>query len=90
MKMIFLVPIISYDETWISHIIPECKKDSIHWKHFNSPHIRKFKIVPLLKKVLASVFWDRKGVIHAEYSSYGNIINAENYCETLKELKRSI
>lgn len=86
----FLDHIVTCDETWISHITPESKRDSMQWKHLNSPRVKKFKTVLSPKKVLATVFWDRRGVIHAEYLKYGNTVNADGYCATLKRVKRAI
>jgi histone-lysine N-methyltransferase SETMAR len=39
---------------------------------------------------MASVFWDRKGVILVDYMVRGTIINAQAYCETLKKLRSAI
>ena len=35
--------IVTGDETWLSHITPESKQKSLHWKHTNSPESKKFK-----------------------------------------------
>lgn len=86
----FLDRIVTCDETWISHITPECKRDSMQWKHVTSPRVKKFKTVLSPKKVLATVFWDRRGIIHVEYLKYGNTVNAAGYCETLKRVRRAI
>jgi [histone H3]-lysine36 N-dimethyltransferase SETMAR len=86
----FLNRIVTCDETWVSHITPENKVDSMQWKHQTSPRVRKFKQVLSPKKVLASAFWDRKGMILLEFLPYGNTVNADRYCEYLKKLKRAI
>ena len=36
------------------------------------------------------VFWDRKGILLAEFMASGTTITSEVYCETLNELWRSI
>jgi histone-lysine N-methyltransferase SETMAR len=41
-------------------------------------------------KVMASVFWDRKGLLLCEFMPAGTTINANRYCETLKNLHRAI
>ncbi|KAL4089589.1 hypothetical protein QTP88_024602 [Uroleucon formosanum] len=42
------------------------------------------------KKIMASVFWDHKGIILIEYLPRGETINAARYCEILKKLRRAI
>jgi len=36
------------------------------------------------------VFWDRQGVLLAEFLPHGTTINSVVYCETLKKLRRAI
>jgi len=39
---------------------------------------------------MATVFWDRKGVVPVKCMPKGYTINAEEYCNTLKELRRNV
>jgi glycine cleavage system protein P-like pyridoxal-binding family len=39
---------------------------------------------------MATVFWDRKGVLLIEFTEPGTTITSEMYCETLKKLHRAI
>ena len=39
---------------------------------------------------MATVFWDRKGVLLVDFMANGNTINADRCCETLKKLRRAI
>lgn len=39
---------------------------------------------------MASVFWDRKGIILIDFLLQGQTINATRHCETLQKLKRAI
>jgi hypothetical protein len=36
------------------------------------------------RKLMASVFWDRKGVLMVEFIKQGTTITSEVYCEMLK------
>jgi len=38
---------------------------------------------------MATVFWDRKGVLLIEFMEPGTTITSETYCETLKKLHRA-
>jgi len=39
---------------------------------------------------MATVFWDRKGILLIEFMAPGTTITSEVYCETLNKLRRSI
>jgi hypothetical protein len=42
------------------------------------------------KKMMASVFWDRKGILLTEFMAPGTTIKSEVYYEMLNKLQRSI
>ena len=52
----FLSRIITTDETWVHHYIPESKNVSVEWRHSSSPPPKKFKRQPSAGKVMATVF----------------------------------
>jgi hypothetical protein len=66
------------DETWVSSVNVETKKQSKQWKHTYSPNkLKKLNKHLPARKLMATVFWDRKGVlvvdgIHAT-RDYNNI-----------------
>jgi len=82
--------IVTGDETWVSHITPESKQKSLHWKHTGSPKRKKFKQTFSIRKIMCTVFWDRQGVLLVEFLPQGTTINSAVYCETLKKLRRAI
>ena len=86
----FLHRIVTGDETWIHQFEPESKRQSMQWRHVISPPPRKFKAVPSMKKIMATVFWDASGVLLVDILPDGQTINADRYIETLKKLKRAI
>ncbi|GFR98135.1 histone-lysine N-methyltransferase SETMAR [Elysia marginata] len=55
--------LITGDETWVHLNTPETKRDSMAWKHPSSPVTKKFKVQRTAAKLIATVFWDAKGVI---------------------------
>jgi histone-lysine N-methyltransferase SETMAR len=57
----FLDRIITGDETWSHHYEPESKRQSMEWRHVNSPSKKKFKTLPSAGKVMCTVFWDTIG-----------------------------
>ncbi|GFO21941.1 histone-lysine N-methyltransferase SETMAR [Plakobranchus ocellatus] len=64
--------------------------DSMTWKHPSSPVTKKFKVQRSAAKVMATVFWDAKGVILLDILPQGQCINAARYCSTLDRLKEAI
>jgi len=82
--------IVSGDETWVSHITPESKVQSLHLKLTGSPKKKKFKQMISTRKIMCTVFWDRQGVLLVEFLPQGTAINSAVYCETLKKLRHAI
>ncbi|GFU20376.1 mariner Mos1 transposase [Trichonephila clavipes] len=85
----FLDSIVTGDETWVHYTTPETRQ-SKQWKHPSSPKAKKFKQILSAGKIMASIFWDRKGVLLCEFMPRGTTINADRYCETLNKLRRAI
>ena len=52
------------DETWIHHYTPETKEQSKQWLEAGSRAPLKVKTVQSAGKVIASVFWDAKGILY--------------------------
>jgi hypothetical protein len=66
----------------------ETKEQSKQWMHTHSPNKpKKFKQTLSARKLMASVVWDRKGVLRVVMQQ-GITVPSEVYCETLKELRR--
>jgi hypothetical protein len=42
------------------------------------------------KKIMASVFSDRKGILLVDFMHFGSTINAAAYCDTLTRLRQAI
>ena len=78
----FLDNIITGDETWVLHYEPECKGQSMEWKHPHSPQ-EKFKSQPSAGKLMLTVFWDSQGPILEHYHEIGSTINSAHYSEVL-------
>ena len=71
--------IIRGDETWIAHITTETKQQTMH--HSGSP-----MQTLSARKVMCTVFWDRRDILLVAFLSTGETVNAEHYCETLQKL----
>ena len=82
---VFLDRIITGDETWIHHCEPESKRQSMEWKHPQSPSKKKFKSQPSTGKLMLTVFWDSQGPVLEHYQERGTTINSARYSEMLTD-----
>jgi histone-lysine N-methyltransferase SETMAR len=85
-----LARLVTGDETWVHHYQPETKRASMQWKHLDSPTPTKFRVLPSAGKVMATVFWDMKGVLLIEFQERGRSVTAASYCSLLERLKTAI
>ncbi|GFR95606.1 histone-lysine N-methyltransferase SETMAR [Elysia marginata] len=82
----FIQRIVTGDESWVHHYVPESKRQSMEFRHKSSPSPRKFKIVASARKVMLTVFWDSEGIVHIEFLKQGNTDYSERYISTLRKL----
>ena len=54
----FLKKSITGDETWVHHYDPENKRQSMEYRHRESPQPKKFKTQAWAGKVMLTVFWN--------------------------------
>jgi len=85
-KAEFLRRFITMDETWVHHFTPETKEQSKQWTEKGESAPKKAKTVPSAGKVMASVFWDARGIIFIDYLQKGRTINGEYYANLLQRL----
>jgi hypothetical protein len=64
----------------------ETKGQSKRWMHTFTKQVNKFKQMLSARKLMAAVFWDRKGVLMVEFMQQGTTVMSEVYCETRKKL----
>ena len=82
----FIQRIVTGDESWVHYYDPESKRQSMEYRHKSSPSPRKFKVVASARKVMLTVFWDSRGIVHMEFLKQGNTVNSERYISTLRKL----
>ena len=74
----FIDQIVTGDETWVSHNTPTSKQQS--WSGFTFSHHRSHASSNKLhhfKKLMASVFWDSKGVLLVDFMPSNTTINSD-------------
>lgn len=82
--------LITVDETWVHHYTPETKEQSKQWIAKGEPAPKKAKTVSSAGKVMASVFWDSRGIILIDYLEKGKTITGAYYASLLDKLKTEI
>ena len=80
----FIERIVTGDETWVHHYEPESKRQSMSWKHTDSPDTKKFKTRPSAGKLLLTVFWDSRGPVLEHYLERGSTVTSHSDCEMLR------
>jgi Fe2+ transport system protein B len=82
---------VTVDETWVSFVNVETKEQSKQWMCTHSPNkSKKFKQALPARKLMAAVFWDKKGMLMVQFMQQKTTVTAEVYCETLEKLHRAI
>ena len=86
----FHTRLVTGDETWLHHWDPFTKKESMQYKHPGSPPPKKFRTQPSASKVMATVFWDFKGIILIDYKPAGTSVTGEYYANVIKQVRVAI
>ena len=86
----FLLRLMTVNETWVYYYEPENKAQSRQWVRPGSPRPKKFKTQPSDGKVIATVFWDAKGVIMLDFLPKRSTITGVYYANLLDQLRTAI
>lgn len=79
----FLKSIVTTDETWVHFFNPESQQQAKEWRHPSSPRPKRTRQLRSAGKVMATFFWDWKGVIHVDFLQQGRTVTAEYYSSLL-------
>ena len=86
----FLLRLVTVDETWVHYYEPENKAWSRQWVGPGSLRPKKFKTQPSAGKMMATVFWDAKGIIMLDFLPKRSTITGVYYANLLDQLRTSI
>ena len=86
----FLKKSITGDETWVHHYDPENKRQSMEYRHKESPQPKKIQNRCLSWKGHIDSLWNSERVFLADFLEKGTRIKSQRYIETLTALKRRI
>jgi len=86
----FFKKIVTGDETWCFVYDPTTKRQSAAWIGETSPRPKKLRFQKSRVKTTLVIFFDWQGVIHKEYVSEGETINAVYYKGVMERLLNRI
>ncbi|KAJ4441881.1 hypothetical protein ANN_11741 [Periplaneta americana] len=86
----FLNTVKTGDESWVYGYDPETKGQSSQWKHPESPRPKKARQVRSKIKVMLTVFFDVRGIVHHEYAPEGQTVTKEYYHDVLRRLRDAV
>ena len=86
----FPLRLVTVDETRVHYYEPENKAQSRQWVGSESPRAKNFKTPPSAGKVMATVFWDEKGVIMLDFLPKRSTITGVYYANLLDQLRTAI
>ena len=75
---------------WVHYHEPENKAQSHQWVGPGSPRPKKFKTQPSAGKVMATVFWDAKGIIMLDFLPKRSTITGVYCANLLDQLRTAI
>jgi hypothetical protein len=68
------------DDTWVSFVNVETKEQTKQWMYTHSPNKpKKFKQTLFARKLVATLYWDRKGVLMVKLMQLGTTMTSEIY-----------
>ncbi|UYV83122.1 hypothetical protein LAZ67_22002308 [Cordylochernes scorpioides] len=82
--------VITGDEAWVYGYDVETKAQSSQWKLPHEPRPKKARQVRWNVKVLLTVFFDCRGVVHHEFLPQGRTVNKEYYLQVMRNLRGAI
>ncbi|UYV63741.1 hypothetical protein LAZ67_2005472 [Cordylochernes scorpioides] len=78
--------VINGDEAWVYGYDVETKAQSSQWKLPHEPRPKKARQVRSNVKVLLTVFFDCRGVVHHEFLPQGRTVNKEYYLQDRRSI----
>ncbi|XP_047987147.1 histone-lysine N-methyltransferase SETMAR-like [Leguminivora glycinivorella] len=85
-----LESIVTGDKTMVLYFDPLSKMESMEWRRPEEGAPLKAKVLKSKRKIMATVFWDCKGILLLDFKEPNTTINATYYSTFLTTLKQKI
>ncbi|CAK9827582.1 Mariner Mos1 transposase [Anthophora retusa] len=86
----FMKRIITGDETWVYEYDMQTSQQSSEYRLENEPNPKKPRQSRSKIKVMLTVFFDYRGVVHSEFLPDGQTVNKEYYLSVMRRLRENI
>lgn len=86
----FIQRIITGDETWVYEYDVETSQQTSEWRFENEAKPKKARRSRSKVKVMLTVFFDFRGVVHSEFLPKGQTVNKDYYLGVMRRLRESI
>jgi len=85
-----LESIVTGDETMVLYYDPLSKRESMEWRKPGEAPPRKAKVTKSTKKIMATIFWDCRGILLIDFKERNTTVNAAYYASLLHKLRDAI
>lgn len=82
--------LVTCDETWIYHDEPHTRQSGMEWRKRGEKGPKKPKVRENRGKLMATFFWDCRGVIMIDYLPRGQTMNGDYYADLMRQLREQI
>lgn len=86
----FIKRIITGDETWVYEFDMQTSQQASEWRLPTEPKPKKPRQSRSKVKVMLTVFFDCRGVVHSEFLPEGQTVNKEYYLGVMRRLREQI
>lgn len=86
----FIGRVITGDETWVYEYDMQTSQQSSEWRFPNEPKPKKPRQSRSKIKVLLTVFFDIRGIVHSEFLPVGQTVNKQYYLGVMRRSRESI
>ena len=82
--------LLTVDETWVFYEPPQTRNSASEWQLPGQPPPEVERTKLTFKKTMATVFWNKDGIVHIDYLKSGKSINKEYYVNLLEVVNAKI
>ena len=86
----FIKRIVTGDETWVYEFDMQTSQQASEWRLPIEPKPKKARQSRSKVKVMLTVFFDYRGVVHSEFLPQGETVNKEYYLSVMRRLREQI
>ena len=86
----FIDNLLTVDETWVYYQSKETLRTAGRWQKPGERQPEVGRIGQTSKKVMATVFWNCRGIVHVDYLATGKSINQHYYNDLLKTVYENL